>query len=120
MNLSNLAPSNGENLSLLTSQSQILGQEGTVALRSQTDSARLNLGDMDAESLFDNILRQVGLIGQVCKDNFTEAMSKLGALENRNATVEDAVSTLLLKDQGLTNIVKNQSDYNESAVKAFN
>ena len=77
-------------------------------------------GQMEIESIFGTMIRQVGMIGQMCRDNFTETRTRIEALEDKSNLVNDALQALVNKDQEVTDIVRNQVTFNEAASHALN
>ena len=74
---------------------------------------------MEIESVFGNMLKQVAMIGKMCRENFQEARIKIESLEDKSNLVEEALNTLVNKDQEITNMMKNQSTFNNSISKAL-
>ncbi len=79
-----------------------------------------NHSNMEIETVFGNMLRQVSLIGDMCWNSFQEARAKLQDLEDKSNIVEKALETPVNKDQELTVIIQNQSDFNQCVSNAIN
>jgi len=75
---------------------------------------------MEIESIFGNMLKQVSMTGQMSKENFFEARTKIEALEDRSNLIGEALDTLVSKDQEITNMMRNQSSFNDSVSQAMN
>jgi len=71
------------------------------------------INSMEIESLFGSMIKQVSLIGESCRNNLTEARVRISALEDKSNIVNEALDTLVTKDQELTVTMRNQALYNE-------
>ncbi len=75
---------------------------------------------MEIENIFHIMLKQVGTIGEMCRNNFLEAGSRLAVLEDKSNLVNAALETLVNKDEEITSMLKCQANFNEFASQALN
>ncbi len=74
---------------------------------------------MEIETIFHTMLKQVGGIGELCRNNLMEAGSRLETLEDKSNLVNAALETLVNKDLDITNMLKCQANFNDFASQAL-
>lgn len=110
---------NGESTHLNQAQNQ--NQEIVVGPNQASDIvASVTTRPMDIESIYGIMVRQVRDLGQFCKSAWSTVNTRISSLEGRNATLEEAVTALISKDDETTKIVNDQFAFMESSVQAYN
>ncbi len=75
---------------------------------------------MEIETIYGGMVKQIRDLGDFCRGNWACLTQKISAIQERETSVEEAVSELIRKDIETTKIVKDQIMIIESTARALN
>ncbi len=75
---------------------------------------------MEIETVYNMMIKQIKDLGTLCGGNWASLAEKISEIQERNTSVEEAVSELIRKDIETTTIVTDQIVIIESTAQALN
>jgi len=91
-----------------------------VTFSGQSNAQNPSDSRMNIESIYGTMIKNIKDLGEFCKNSWSTVDTRIGNVEGRTVTLEEAVTALVSKDSDTTKIISDQFQFAENTVQALN